>query len=366
MSSSRRSASRSGPSRQRIVGSLSPDAARVEADDVEAASDLGRRQRRREVGGGLDARGTRATGVDHERADALRRGGGRVAQHRDRAGPALRRPRSRAAPASARTAARGPRRSAGPPRWRRTARTAPTRAAGRRTPRARAGRSPRGRAPRRPGRPAHIPRAGRRRSPPRRRRGPSDDGGAGSRWIARRSPCHGPRDRPVTGFPGGTTGCPTSHCEAGPSGRPGRRGGASVGPATSRRPGDPPRSVGLEARTDDDDVTRFHSPAASPHPRAPPPGDEGARRAVADAHGLRREHGADLRRGGRARPARRRLRRQHRARLRHHRAGDHRGAADPHPRGGARRAARPRRRRPPLRQLPGLGRAGRRPPPSSS
>ena len=239
VSSSRRSASRSGPSRQRIVGSLSPTPrgskpttskrrpTSVEASDVERYAAVWMPEAPGPPGlitsdpmrSGEAGAAWRSTAIV-----PVRPCGCRVVERH----------------LHPRALQRGVRvDSGGPPRWRRTARRAPTRGPGRRRPRARAGRSRRGRAPRRPGRPAHTPRAGGRRSPRRPRRGPSDDGGAGSRWIARRSPCHGPRDRPVTGRARADRRhdrCPTSHCEAGPSGRP----GAAAVRALARQPPDDP------------------------------------------------------------------------------------------------------------------------------
>ena len=94
--------------------------------------------------------------------------------------------------------------------------------------------------------------------------------------------------------------------------------------AATARPGARPRGHG---------ALRHRRPgrAAAAGPRAAPAPDEGARREVGDAHGLRHVHGRDLRRGRHPRPARRRQRRQQRLRLRDHGPGDRRPprAADP-------------------------------------
>ena len=103
--------------------------------------------------------------------------------------------------------------------------------------------------------------------------------------------------------------------------------------------------------------------AATPRPREEgahpsPPGDEGARREVHDAHGLRAVRRGDLRRGRHRRAPGRRQRLQQRLRQRDLAAG-HRRRADPaDPRGLPVGAPRAGRRRPAVRLLPGLARAG--------
>ena len=95
---------------------------------------------------------------------------------------------------------------------------------------------------------------------------------------------------------------------------------------------------------------------AGAHPS--PAGDEGARREDHHAHGLRHVHRGDLRRGRHRPPAGRRLGIQQRLRQRDLAAGHGRRAAPPHPRRRPLGEARDGRRRPALRQLPGLTRAG--------
>ncbi len=95
---------------------------------------------------------------------------------------------------------------------------------------------------------------------------------------------------------------------------------------------------------------------AGAHP--PPAGDEGARREDHHAHGVRHVHRRDLRRGRHRPAAGRRLRLQQRLRQRDLAARHGRRAAPPDPRRGAVGEARDGRRRPAVRQLPGLARAG--------
>ena len=56
------------------------DAARIDADQVESAQDVGVGQRRAHAGDGVDGRGARPARVDHEHADPV--AGGRDADHR--------------------------------------------------------------------------------------------------------------------------------------------------------------------------------------------------------------------------------------------------------------------------------------------
>ncbi len=89
-------------------------------------------------------------------------------------------------------------------------------------------------------------------------------------------------------------------------------------PGPSGRPLPRPRLLGCaheradavthHSRAGDDGAVRHRGPgrAAAPGPDPAPAADEGARRAVGDAHGLRHVHGRDLRRGRHPRPPRRR------------------------------------------------------------
>ena len=308
-------------------------------------------------------------GLITQRPDALRRGGGRMAQHRDRAGAALRgrvverhlhaRALQRGVRVDLAVLLRGGERRAG----------APGELLAVEAPRARAGRSPRGRAPRQPRDDLRAPPEQDGGDPHHgRRRGPSDDGGAGSRWIARRSPCHGPRDRPVTGVPERhRPGVRRPTVRLVPAGGRGRRGGASVGPANL---------------PDDPGTRRARWASRQGRTTMTSPGSHSPQRRRTRVHHLQ-----EMKARGERWPMLTAYD-VNTARIFDEAGvpvllvgdsagntvlgydttvpGDHRGAADPHPGRGARRAARPRRRRPPLRQLPGLGRAGRRPPPSSS